>query len=227
MKNRGHILSRNPKQQKELSRSLPSREPLGRILVVCEGLKTEPNYFNALARQYRARNVIIKGSGGVSGTDPCSVLQFALECNKDDGPYENIFCVFDKEGTLEREKNLEAACAKIDGISRKKRGTLKVTAVKSIPCFEYWVLLHFEFTTKPFVAAGGKSCCESLISKIKGYMPEYSKGRYDLMPRIVGNVEIAIQRSENALSLLNGQNSDNPSTYVHLVAKKIISMASK
>ncbi|WP_083900741.1 RloB family protein [Azospirillum sp. B4] len=225
MRNNGHLFLRRPKQQKELSRVSPSREPLSRILIVCEGSKTEPNYFNALAKLHRARNVKVKGSGDVFGTDPCNVLSLALEYAKHDGPYDHIYCVFDREGTEERKKNLETACSKIDGIGRRKRGTIKITAIKSNPCFEYWVLLHFEFTTKPFVAEKGRSCCDALVSKIKEHIPEYNKGKIDLMSQLVNNAEVAIQRSEESLSLSRGDGSENPSTYVHLVAKKIMSMA--
>lgn len=39
---------RKAKQAKELARKKANRERYNKVLIVCEGTKTEPNYFNAL-----------------------------------------------------------------------------------------------------------------------------------------------------------------------------------
>lgn len=44
-------------QERELKRRGPSRQPKHRILIVCEGKKTEPRYFREL--QHRFRNHLV------------------------------------------------------------------------------------------------------------------------------------------------------------------------
>ena len=47
------------------ARQGPKREPYEKVLIVCEGTKTEPNYFNGLKNHLRptSANVVIAGKG--------------------------------------------------------------------------------------------------------------------------------------------------------------------
>jgi len=47
------------------------------ILIVCEGAKTEPNYFTELKNAFRLSNANVMICG--RGSDPLSVVDFAIE----------------------------------------------------------------------------------------------------------------------------------------------------
>lgn len=67
--------------------------PLKRILIVCEGTKTEPNYFKSF--RITSAKVVVSGSGLVTR----SLVQHAIELRnaEQDFPYDVVWCVFDKD----------------------------------------------------------------------------------------------------------------------------------
>jgi len=87
-------------------------------------------------------------------------------------------------------------------------------AISSVPCFEYWVLLHFEYTTQAFVRTGKQTPCESVITRVKKHLPEYSKGTGKLYDIIGDNTDVAIKRAEQANRDGARAGTDNPSTDV-------------
>ena len=56
-------LFKKAKEKREARKSL-NKKILDNILILCEGEKTEPNYFNGIKCKYRMSNVEIKGLGG-------------------------------------------------------------------------------------------------------------------------------------------------------------------
>jgi len=56
-------------------RQAMKKAPYDIVLIVCEGEKTEPNYFNELKKAFRLSNTNIKIVG--RGADPLSVVNFA------------------------------------------------------------------------------------------------------------------------------------------------------
>jgi hypothetical protein len=54
----------------------PVREPYDRVLIVCEGKKTEPYYFGGLRLHYRLSSANIEITPA-NGTDPMSIVSFA------------------------------------------------------------------------------------------------------------------------------------------------------
>ena len=106
------------------------------VLVVCEG-ETEHEYFNWIRRQFRANWILPKLS---DQTDPKGVLSCAKHHQKKlrrKGLQVETWIVFDAESKAE-----EAARGYRDVItSADARG---VRAANSSPCFEYWILIHFE-----------------------------------------------------------------------------------
>lgn len=64
------------RQASSYSRHAPQREAYDAVLIVCEGEKSEPKYFNGLKGAYRlsSANIHIMPA---DGTDPMSVVTFA------------------------------------------------------------------------------------------------------------------------------------------------------
>jgi len=65
---------RKAKRAEEHRREIARRDPYERILIVCEGEKTEPNYFRWLRDRFRlnSANIVIADKRG--GLDPKSLL---------------------------------------------------------------------------------------------------------------------------------------------------------
>ncbi len=195
--------SDNLSHPKNIARRIQRREPYKKVLIVCEGQVTEPNYFNGLIRHHRisSANVIITGKGGSS---PQSIVELAKKSyereRKLGDPFDNVFCVFDKDS----HSIYGAVLRRIQGM--KPKGTF--TAITSVPCFEYWFLLHYEYNTRPDSSA-------QVLAALKTHFPGYRKNRTDIFMTLLSNLGTAKQRANQALREADNTNTDYPSTKVH------------
>ena len=85
-------------------------------------------------------------------------MKCALEKGQE---FDRIFCVFDRDG----HQNYQQALDKIAGSPMGKKG--KLQAITSVPCFEIWILLHFGYSTAPFVKTGNKSACDKVVYALR------------------------------------------------------------
>ena len=187
------------------TRRRPFREPYDTVLIVCEGEKTEPNYFRALKADYKLSSANIEVVSA-PGTDPMSVVTFSESKLRD---YDRVFCVFDRNG----HQNFAQAVAKVANSDAGKTG--KWHATTSIPCFEVWILLHFRYTTSPFTAAGGRSACDAVVAQVRRQLPAYAKGDPTVYNQIKDRIDAAIASAARLAVHNSGADSDNPATLVH------------
>jgi len=201
---------RKAKQAKELARKKAKRESYAKVLIVCEGEKTEPNYFNELKDHLalNSANIIITGDCGSSPMAVVKHVRLQYKYAKDAGdPFDKVFCVFDKDTHTSYHQAIEKLEA-----AKPKNTFYPVT---SVPCFEYWLLLHFTYTTKPFQQNGSKSGCETLIDELSKYLPDYQKGDKSIFDTIVGQLPRAKAHAIKALDEAEKNDTDNPSTHIH------------
>ena len=71
-----------------------------------------------------------------------------------------------------------------------------VRLVLSMPCFEYWLLLHFEYTTRAFLGTPGRSACSRVISELKRHLPDYEKNDPRLFVRLREQMPEAVARAK-------------------------------
>lgn len=69
---------RKAKKTKDHQRRIASRQPYDRVLIVCEGQKTEPFYFEELRKYYNLHSTNIKITGNCDSS-PTSILKKAEE----------------------------------------------------------------------------------------------------------------------------------------------------
>jgi hypothetical protein len=91
----------------------------------------------------------------------------------------------------------------------------KIFAIPSVPCFEFWLLLHFTYTTKPFDAPAGNSICFRVIEELKNYLPAYQKGDQDIFNKIQDKLDNAITNARSVEQYHQTSGTNNPSTLVH------------
>jgi hypothetical protein len=198
------------------ARRTPALEPYETVLIVCEGSKSEPSYFNRLRAVYRLSNANVRITPA-DGTDPMSIVLFA-EAEFERERYDRVFCVFDRDG----HENFDAAVHQIEHSDRGRAGRFK--AVTTWPCFEIWILLHFVFTSAPFNAAGNESSCERVIKALKQHFPNYAKGLKNIFDDLIPNLQRAIKHAQQLSRQNQKDGSVNPSTKVHDLVEYLVSL---
>ncbi len=192
-----------------LRRRGATREPLARVLIVCEGQVTEPHYFNQLRHLERCP-VALKLHGGAV---PKTLVEMAVKMKKESGAragrkrdqnlrYDHVWCVFDVDAHPSIADALQQA--RDNGIC---------TAVSN-PCFELWALLHFQDQTKSVTRQVVQSLCRK-------HMPGYAKE----LPceELIAKCEDAVARSTALVKWHSdrGTPGGNPSTTVHELVRLI------
>jgi hypothetical protein len=120
------VLTRRPRRIRQLRH----------ILIVCEGEKTEPNYFKAFpANPVVYDNIDIKGIGNNTVFVVNEAVRLRDEAEKNGEPYIEVWAVFDKDDFS--LSDFEKAVA----IAAKNR----IKCAYSIESFEIWYLLHFNY----------------------------------------------------------------------------------
>lgn len=199
---------RKGREARDLKRKSPSMEAHKRVLIVCEGEKTEPLYFQGLKRFYQLNSDIVEITGDC-GSSPNSVWEEAQmqyqKSKKLANPYDKVYCVFDRDMHSTYTQTVQAI--------RSKKPKDTFFAITSNPCFEYWLLLHFRYTTKSYCPISGKSSADRVIEDLKTFLPNYSKGYKNIFSELSSKLDDAItnaKRANQEADLL----VDSPSTYV-------------
>lgn len=199
---------KKPRSGREVRSSRPKREPYARILIVCEGSKTEPNYLNEVVSFLRLSSANIKIYGEECGSSPATVVQFAVEQAKKDGDYDQVYCVFDRD----IHPDFDAAVVRCRDLKQRKTdgGQCAFQAITSSPCFEYWLILHYADTDAPIVAHGAKSAGDAALAILREHWPAYGKGMRASFGATRDRLAIA---SERCLRI-NSRDHDNPNSRV-------------
>lgn len=203
-------MARKPKGSK---RKKATKESYDKVLIVCEGSKTEPNYFEEIQAHYQisSLNIVIDGE---SGSSPSCVVKHAKKLAKKEtdlgSPFDKIYCVFDKDN----HACYDSALAQIQAQS----GDVFQSA-QSVPSFEFWLLLHFEMTTRAYVSQQGNSVGAQVVRdlKAKDGMAQYDKGEKGSFKKLFNRLDTAKRNAERVLAAAESNQTDNPSTHVHLL----------
>lgn len=170
----------------KLERKAKARPQSQRFLIVCEGTKTEPNYFNELVASLGIHPQTVKIAPN-NGSSPDRIVEHALKLYDDDAlggdSFDKVFCVFDRD----MHTTFDAAVQRIHDLKRADKSK-PFEAITSSPCFEYWLLLHFGLTDQPFHAAGKKSVCDNLVVQLrkKPGFKHYNKGQQGVYALLKG-----------------------------------------
>ncbi len=196
---------RKARKAESLRRKKARRASYDTVLIVCEGEKTEPQYFRELRDDLRLSSANIVITGDTGGSSPMKVVNYGFAHYEE---YDRTFCVFDKD----RHTEYRAALDKVR--SKRQRRGHRLDAITSVPCFEFWLLLHFRKTTKNFDTGHG-SVCEQVIAELKRYLPGYAKGEKGVYRHTRKHLDQAIKHAREVARHCEASGSDHPSTRVH------------
>jgi hypothetical protein len=122
-------------KRKALSR-LENTRKLRRFLIVCEGEKTEPNYFRKFPENPEVYDRIdIHGTGYNTVSLVTEAIRLKAEAQKRKEPYIEVWCVFDKDD-FPADQFVKAITL---------AGKNQIKCAYSIEAFELWYMLHFNF----------------------------------------------------------------------------------
>ena len=192
---------------KSLRRPVENRgAPKETLLIVCEGAKTEPNYFNS----FRVRTATIKIVG--AGDNTVNLVRLALKLRDAQesygAPYDQVWCVFDCDDFPAQHINAAFELAKKEGIS----------LAYSNEAFELWYLLHFNY----YDAALSRSSYCARLSKLLGQ--PYQKNSQDIYETLKEKQDFALSNASKLLETYPAHQQihvNNPSTTVHLLVREL------
>ncbi len=186
-------------------------EPKPRLLIVCEGRRTEPNYFEGFRRENR--NVVISVCES-PGKTPMQIVRHAmrksmeLDIGKVAG--DSAWCVFDVDECADQDLRRAVELAGDD-----------LELAVSNPCFEVWFLLHYLYAEKRM------DTCRQVIGELRRFIPGYEKSVQHferlrpLTPSAVDNAS-RLERTRIGVSKDVLMRDANPCTTVHHLVKLIM-----
>lgn len=220
----GHFKMQYKKKKKDEKSKFPSyprssltrreniRKTLEVTLTICEGKKDEPGYLKAMRNDLGIlpQRVIIESCRSSS---PKNIVGEAIKRAQEE-EYDRVFCVFDHD---EREEAFKEAIKKI-----KLNEDLDLVAISSIPCFEFWILLHYTYSSKQYkqTQPGQKTVSELLGSQIRKHDPNYHK---KMDPRhLYKNTKPFLSTAIQNAKRLEKERIENPSTKMHFLVEYLL-----
>ena len=190
------------------------RSPKARVLVVCEGERTEPFYFKAMRDRLRLNTLVVKAAKGV---DPRTLVDMASEEERKERRngerFDFVYCVFDRDSHPQFD---EASKTALD------RG---FKLARSWPCFEFWLLLHFGAARAPYMRKGSVSPCDACIRDLREHLPAYRKGDPATFDDLWRLLDDAIENATKAAADAAATGEPNPSTEVHELVVRLRNLA--
>jgi hypothetical protein len=177
-----------------------TREEVDRILVVCEGQQTEPNYFRA----FRVPGLDLRVEG--VGDNTVNLVLRADEIRQLE-TYDQVWCVFDRDSFPASRFNAAMQMA----------ASRSIRVAYSNEAFELWYLLHFELLQSGVPRA-------EYIRMLTGRLGfTYEKNSRDIYSVLKPRQHAAVRNAKRLLTQYSPSNPsrDNPSTTVHLLVEEL------
>jgi len=190
---------------RSFGRGGPKYKPQPTILVLCEDTKSGKNYLEDARLHFRIQVDVEIGHCG--NTDPLGIVHEARSRAR---KYDRIYCVIDRDRhpSFDAALSLAAGCQNVDVIT-------------SYPCFEFWLLLHFGYTRRPYTEEGNRSPADVLIRELRQQegLADYEKGmKATPFNALLGDrFAHARRHAPRVLAEALASNERNPSTELHVL----------
>jgi len=206
------------RQQRRTSRGLErkksSRAGLPAILVVCEGRETEPNYFRGLCYEHGINLANVTLVIGDEETNALGLVRKARRRFELDRDFDAVFVVCDCAGEDLNEAQKLAAAA-----LRTSSGELiTVSLIVSRPSFEFWLLLHFEYASRPFPTS------DAVIDLLRRHVTDYQKADRQIFGKVRVGLDRAITHVIRLKKELVAIGAQSPDTDMPTLIRKLMSL---
>ena len=208
-------MSNNRNTSDYLRRQTKTRETRKRFLIVCEGEKTEVNYFKAFTVPKKIE-VTVRGEGKNSLSLVEKAIKMIDNLKKDDS-FDQIWCVFDKDNCSKEQFN------QAEGLAKEQN----IKIAYSNEAFEIWFILHFQYLD---IATSRSEYLTILTNQMQKYgllnkKEKYAKNREDMYEKLKPYQTTAIT---NAAKLIQDRDEAkkhpfdaNPSTTVQELVQEL------
>lgn len=215
------------RQRQQLERKLGRRASHDRILIVCEGSKTEPNYFGEIRQAYRLHTASVQVHPSALGTDPVQVVQYAKELfefgdkNKGIQPraFEQVYAVFDRDDHRSYFTALSMAESLNGKLKNDGKQQVRFQAIASVPSFELWLLLHYEDIQHPIHR-------DEVLRRLHTHMAGYEKGNTRTFNTTHAHLPLAIQRAQALAAKFNAYTAPEPFTAMVELVQRLTQLRS-
>jgi hypothetical protein len=127
----------------QYDRRAANRSIANKLLIVCEGQKTEPQYFKGIRQHKRLRTLQVTIVDASGRTNPIGIINRAIaerqtiQTDKGWETNDSVWAVFDGDEHRHQDpQNWQTAIAKAK--------TQKINLAITNPSFEFWYLIHFQ-----------------------------------------------------------------------------------
>lgn len=184
-----------------------------RHLIVTEGEKTEPYYFEAIRgrinARYHGRWVTVQIVG--AGANTVSLMNRARQIASDDATgFTHVWVVYDKDDFSSEDFNAVAEMCE-----HEHAGGAQFHAVWSNECFELWYILHFEYMSSDLSRTSYASKLTASLEAIgEG---QYRKNRSDMFDILESRLDSAMENASKLEQFNRGKTPADsaPGTTVH------------
>ena len=204
------------------------KRPRGRYyLIVCEGTKTEPNYFESIRQRLSGgqgdKIVVVGAQDNTLGLVERAREEIAKRNESDDPPYYHVWLVFDKDSFPDDDfDNAISLVEQEDGKFSTESDPLSPHwhAAWSNEAFELWYLFHFQENV-----GGGitRDRYAEMLSKYLGF--PYKKNSTEMFDILLPGLKDAIQRAKRAYDRWFAGvpfHYRNPATAVHRLVGELM-----
>ena len=196
------------------------RQRKSTILIGLEGKnKTERNYFEHYNIADAPYKIMFTNN---EFTDPVGIInKLIVYANqneiKTDEDNNKIYCIFDTDTSKEKNKQINEAMK----IAKKNN----IEIILSNPCFEDWLLCHFQYSTKELSN-------KEIINELNNYIKPIFKKKYykslDIYEAIKDKTDFAIKNSKEQINYHKKLKRNlfsieaNPSAMVYIIVEDLI-----
>ena len=163
-------------------------------LIIAEGTKTEPNYFNAIKKiinnNYSDR-IQLEVFG--TGKNTLTLFDYAQKRAKDPNGYKHVWVVYDKDDFPAEHFNSTAELCRTNSSKN-----ITYHAIWSNQCIELWFLLHFDYLQSDITREEYFPKLEKRLKQLnKG---DYKKNRDDMFDILFPFIDTAIKNAKKLYS---------------------------
>lgn len=179
-----------------------------KVLIVCEGTQTEPNYFKAFDVNRNLLRLDVLGLGRSKLSLVKAACEDKRKAEHQGVPYAHVWCVLDRDAQPSETRDRSDFKSAL-----QKARAHKIQLAYSNDCFELWYVLHFNFHN----AAWHRSQYIDKLSKLLN--KKYVKNDPAIYKQLLNKQKIAIRNAKKLMADKRDPESDNPSTNVHCLVE--------
>jgi hypothetical protein len=217
--------AKHRQEGRSLRRKAATRKSADRVLIICEGSKTEPQYLDEIREEQRLPTAYVHVLGAPEGNDPLNVVKYAEKLflhgdshrKIESRAFDQIVVVFDRD----EHTNYHQALSRANELHLAMKNNLKAKVpfevCASIPCFELWLLLHFENFAAPLQRT-------EVYRRLRQRIGGYEKGDKGLWKLTKANLGVANDRALQLSTQTTRTDDYGPYTDMHSLVHKLLNL---